>query len=134
MPGVADIRAYGLDRIGRAEFTEFIRDRYPELPPDAVKFQPVPRAEKYGEPGTIVIILSLIALRAFVSWLALRPRNKRISQSVDIRLPDGTVISATLDVAVPESGEVRPELVKELLSMDGLTTEAIEALKHALAE
>jgi hypothetical protein len=133
MRGVEDIRAYGLDRISRAELTEFLHDNYPDLPEDAVRFQQTTRAEKYGEPATMVVILSVIAFKAFVSWLALRPRNKRITQSLDIRLPDGTSISTTLDVTVPESGEVKPELVKELLSLEGLTPDAVDELKRALA-
>jgi hypothetical protein len=134
MAGIAEIRAYGLDRISKAEFTEFLRENYPELPHDAVRFETAQRSEKYGEPATIVLILSYMAVRAFVAWLALRPRNKHVSQRFDIQLPDGTVISASLDVKVPESGEVEPELVKELLSLKGLTPDALEALTHALGK
>lgn len=134
MPGVQDIRAYGLDRISQAELAEFLRDNYPDLPAGAVRFEQTTRSEKYGEPATLTVILSLVALRAFVAWLALRPRNKRVSQSLDIRLPDGTAISAKLDVAVPESGDVKPELLKELLSLEGLTSGAVDALKQALTD
>lgn len=132
MPGVEDIRAYGLDRLAQAELTEFLRDNYPDLPQDAVRFEQATRSETYGEPATLIVILSLVALRAFVAWLTLRPRNKQVRQSLDIRLPDGTVLSATLDVTVPESGDVKPELIKELLSMEGLTPDALDALKRAL--
>lgn len=134
MPEVEDIRAYGLDRISQAEFADFLRENYPDLPQDAVRFEQTTRTEKYGEPATLIVILSVVALKAFVAWLALRPRNKRVSQSLDIRLPDGTSISARLDVAVPESGDVKPELVKELLSLEGLTAGALDALKQALMD
>ena len=134
MPGVEDVRAYGLDRISQAELAEFLSDNYPDLPAGAVRFEQATRSEKYGEPATLIVILSVVALKAFVSWLALRPRNKRVSQSLDIRLPDGTAISAKIDVAVPESGDVKPELVKELLSLEGLTASAVDALKLALSD
>ena len=134
MPEVEDVRAYGFDRISQAELTEFLRENYPDLPVDAVRFEQAMRSEKYGEPATLTVILSLLALRSFVAWLALRPRNRRVSQSLDIRLPDGTAISTTLDVIVPESGDVKSELVKELLSLKGLTPDAVDALKQALSE
>lgn len=132
MAVVQSIEAPGLDRLSRAELMEFLEASDPPIPADAVTFESGRRSEAYGEPATLVVILSLIALRAFVAWLALRPRNKRITQTISIQLSDSTVLTKKIDVKVPESGDVKPELVKELLSIEGLTPDLKSALKKAL--
>jgi|SRR5215813_9971527 len=133
MTAVESIKAFGLDRLSKAELMEFLRTTDPPIPADAVTFQSARPTEEYGEPGTIIVILSIIALKAFVSWLALRSRNKHITQTITVQLSDSTTISKTIDVTVPESGDAKPELIKELLNIDGLTTDAKTAIQNAIA-
>lgn len=81
-----------------------------------------------------MVILSIVALKAFLSWLALRPRNTRVTQQISLTMADGTVVTKTLDVESSAPGDANPELVRELLSMEGLTAEVRAALTSALSD
>jgi len=123
------VRVSGLNFLDKSELKGSLAEA--GVDEEAVSFQEAQRVDDgYGEPATIVAIISVVALKAFIAWLAMRPRNGHLSETFEIQVGE-TCIRHHIEVEIPEGADTRAEVVAALKGLDGLPPEIRSALSDS---
>jgi hypothetical protein len=71
---------------------------------------------RYGEPGTIMIIMlaGSLALPAVLLWLARHRKGFDYSEKKNVTLPDGTEVTSLVKLRATESGPPSPAAIQQL--------------------
>ena len=119
----SEIRIGGLDKADVLELGEYV-------PEDAVEVE-----EQETPPGafgelataTAIVLVSAMALKGFVAWLAYRSRGKKVEYEIEVRDEDGKVVKHTLKSHDYGDGSADAELAKQLSSITGFDAQALLA-------
>lgn len=80
------------------------------------------REGRYGEPGTIIVIMLVgsLALPPVLLWLARHRKGFKYTEQNEVTLPNGTKVKSLVKVSATESGPPSPAVLQQLRKFPGV--------------
>ena len=114
-------RVDGLTYLDKLELEEQLQQQVGSEADNLVEYEvSTPPEGAFGEPVTLAVILGGIALKGLIAWWVLRNRKDRFKERIEIRLPNGTWVTYTVEFEIAKDQPLSEQVLQALSDLSGL--------------